>query len=302
MLNVLLGLAIGILLTASAAWGLVRRHLRRVRAAERRARSAERLAELGSMTSGLAHEIKNPLSTIGLNAQLLAEGLADLDAPAEAKGPLVRRVGALSREVERLRGILTDFLEYAGELHLSREAADVGAVVEELIDFFAPQATKAGVHLRGDIAPGRLAASIDVAAVKQALLNILLNAVQAMTPRAGTGTGAAAGGASNGASAKEIIVRVRADRAEGATRDGDESAGVVVEVIDTGPGIPPDVLGRIFSPYFTTKAGGTGLGLPMTRRIVEAHAGRIDVHSEVGRGTSFRVVLPGGGPSEPTDS
>ncbi|MEZ6233184.1 MAG: ATP-binding protein [Phycisphaerales bacterium] len=301
MIEALLGFAIGILITASAAWGLVRRHLRRVRAAERRARSAERLAELGSMTSGLAHEIKNPLSTIGLNAQLLAEGLADLDAPAEAKGPLVRRVGALSREVERLRGILTDFLEYAGELHLSREAADVGALVEELIDFFAPQATKAGVHLRGDVGPGRLVASIDVAAVKQALLNILLNAVQAMTPR--TGVAAAGGGgagASNGSSAKEIIVRVRADAADGASRDGDGAAGVVVEVIDTGPGIPPDVLGRIFSPYFTTKAGGTGLGLPMTRRIVEAHGGRIDVHSEVGRGTSFRVALPGGGAGEAT--
>ena len=272
------------LLTAGGAWGLVRRHLRRVRAAERRARSAERLAELGATTSGLAHEIKNPLSTIGLNAQLLGEAIADLAVPEDAKGPLVRRIGVLTREVERLRGILTDFLSYAGELHLSRESVDVNAVVDELIDFFAPQASKNGVQLRADLARGRLEASVDVAAIKQAVLNLMLNAVQAMTPRTGT-PGPAAG-------PKELIIRTRVDAAPGQERDG-VGRQVTIEVIDTGPGIAREAMASIFKPYFTTKAGGTGLGLPMTRRIVEAHGGRIEVHSEAGRGTAFRVVLPG---------
>lgn len=308
----LIGFAIGVLLTASAAWGLVRRHLRRVRAAERRARSAERLAELGATTSGLAHEIKNPLSTIGLNAQLLAEGIGELQAPTEAKGPLVRRAGVLMREVERLRGILTDFLSYAGELHLSREVVDLNSVIDELVDFFTPQASKNGVHLRPDLARGKLMASLDVSAVKQAVLNLMLNAVQAMAPRTGPGvgdfvrrapteatgaradpSGGAGGGVAGGAAgSKELIVRTRA----GESQAEPGAAGrptVVVEVIDTGPGIGAEALASIFKPYFTTKAGGTGLGLPTTRRIIEAHEGQITVHSEPGRGTAFTIVLPG---------
>src|SRR4029453_9581653 len=97
--------AAGILLTAAAARWLIARHLRRLRTAERRARAAERLAELGSMTGGLAHEIKNPLSTIGLNAQLLGEAVEEAVTDEEQKGRLRRRIGTLGREVDRLRGI-----------------------------------------------------------------------------------------------------------------------------------------------------------------------------------------------------
>lgn len=287
MFYTLLGFVVGVAMTSAGSWGLLRRHLRRVRAAERRARSAERLAELGATTSGLAHEIKNPLSTIGLNAQLLAEGIHDLDASADAKGALVRRVGVLTREVERLRGILTDFLSYAGELRLSREPVDLNQVVDELIDFFSPQATKSGVQLRPDLARGKLPADLDVSAVKQAVLNLLLNAVQAMTPRTGTPTPPDAAGR-----ARELIIRTRAGT-DDAEPGGPRIPTVVVEVADTGPGVPPDVLPSIFKPYFTTKAGGTGLGLPTARRIIEAHGGRIEVHSEPGRGTAFTVTLPG---------
>jgi signal transduction histidine kinase len=297
----LIGFAIGVLLTAGGAWALLRRHVRRVRAAERRARSAERLAELGATTSGLAHEIKNPLSTIGLNAQLLAEGINDLAAPESDKAPLVRRAGVLTREVERLRGILADFLSYAGELRLSREVVDVNAVVDELLDFFAPQATKAGVQLRADLARARLPASIDVSAIKQALLNLMLNAVQAMSPRAVSPADSGRGplapqSASPGPPApatKELIIRTRVDECD----DGDARSrhDICIEVIDTGPGIPAAALPDVFKPYFTTKAGGTGLGLPTTRRIIEAHGGRVEVHSEPGRGTAFTVVLPADG-------
>lgn len=291
------------LLTAAGAWGLVRRHLRRVRVAERRARSAERLAELGATTSGLAHEIKNPLSTIGLNAQLLAEGVADLSIPADAKGPLARRAGVLTREVDRLRGILTDFLSYAGELHLSREPVDLNTVVDELMDFFAPQASKSGVQLRADLARGRLMANLDVSAVKQAVLNLMLNAVQAMAPRAAAASPFAPSETSRNPAAspqrptptdsaqKELIIRSRAGQAEAEPR-APRAATVILEIIDTGPGIPPDAIPSIFKPYFTTKAGGTGLGLPTARRIIEAHGGRIDVHSEAGRGTAFTITLP----------
>lgn len=274
----LVGVAVGILAAAVTARVLVVRVLAKARAAERRARSAERLAELGAMTGGLAHEIKNPLSTIGLNAQLLAEGIEDLptDQPleAETKSRLARRLVALRREADRLRGILADFLAYAGELRLDPKPTDVNGVVDELVDFFHPQVQQQQVRLRSTLAPGPLNASVDVPLLKQALLNLMLNAVQAFGPAAASD------------SPRELIVRTEAGR------DADGRATVCIHVIDTGPGIPAETAGKIFTPYFTTKAGGSGLGLPTTRRIIEAHAGRIDLASEPGKGSDFTVVLP----------
>ncbi|MEX2219678.1 MAG: histidine kinase dimerization/phospho-acceptor domain-containing protein, partial [Phycisphaerales bacterium] len=128
----LIGFGAGALAAAAAARLIVTHQLARIREAERRARAAERLAEVGAMTGGLAHEIKNPLSTIGLNAQLLNEAIDELSVAPEEKGRLSRRTGALRREVDRLRGILTDFLQYAGQLRLEPRPADLNAIVGEL--------------------------------------------------------------------------------------------------------------------------------------------------------------------------
>lgn len=275
-----LGLLIGIGGAVAGARWTIRRQVRKVRVAERRARAAERLAELGSMTGGLAHEIKNPLSTIGLNAQLLSEAVDELVSDEEQKGRLKRRIGTLRREVDRLRGILTDFLEYAGELRLDVREADLNEAVLELADFFMPQAEKQGVRLRTDLAPGRLMGAFDVQHLKQAVLNLMLNAVQAM-----------AGGSQGNGSAKELILRTNT------AADHDRAPALQLHVIDTGPGMTVETADRIFQPYFTTKSGGTGLGLPTSRRIVEAHGGRLEVHTEPGRGSDFTIVLPQGGPS-----
>ncbi|MDX2117713.1 MAG: ATP-binding protein [Planctomycetota bacterium] len=282
-MNAWVFLAIGLVVGAGAmgvgASAYLRRHLRRVREAERRARGAERLAEIGAMTGGLAHEIKNPLSTIGLNAQLLGEAIGDLPIDAEEKGRLDRRIGSLRREVDRLRGILQDFLEYAGELRLDRRPADLNTVVEELVDFFIPQAQKKGVRLMADLKAQPAACSIDVPHVKQAVLNLMLNAVEAMS---GRGDGPLA----PTTTPRELILRT--ERAA----SGTGTPLLRLHVIDTGPGIAPEALEKIFRPYFTTKSGGSGLGLPTTRRIVEAHDGRIDVHTAVGQGTDFVLSFP----------
>lgn len=271
----LLGVLIGACGAGVAALWALKLQSARIRSAERRARSAERLAELGAMTGGLAHEIKNPLSTIGLNAQLLSEGVEELAIAGEEKGRLVRRVQSLRREVERLRGILTDFLQFAGELRLDRKPADLNLAVEELVDFFLPQAEKSGVRLRCDLSPGPLIADVDIAHLKQAILNLLLNAAQAM--------------AAEGASADrphELIVRTAR------STDAERRPVAKIHVIDTGPGMSVETIEKIFRPYFTTKSGGTGLGLPTARRIVEAHEGRLELHSEPGRGTDFSITLP----------
>lgn len=284
MLNgLLLGFGLGTLLTVAVAVVLIRRHLRRVRAAERRARAAERLAEIGSMTSGLAHEIKNPLSTIGLNAQLLLEGVEDLAIDDQERSRLVNRTKALRRETERLSGILQDFLQFAGQVVLDPRQADVNELVSELVDFYFPEAERQGVRLRADLHPQPLLARVDVKHVKQALLNLMLNATQAMAQSKGGG----------GLAARELILRTEPFRDD---HDQSRSDCVRIHVIDTGPGIAPEVVGRIFQPYFTTKAGGSGLGLPTARRLIQEHAGRLEVHSEPGKGSDFMVVLPVDGP------
>ena len=286
-----LGLGVGLLAGSLAAAAALRRHLLRVRAAERRARTAERLAELGSMTSGLAHEIKNPLSTVSLNAQLLGEGVEELAIEPEAKARLGNRVKALRRETDRLRGILSDFLEFAGELRPVPAPVDVNALVEELAEFYRPEAQRQAVEVRVDLAPGPLTTSIDARLMKQALLNLVLNATQAMAGVRGAPGGGAAGAAGGGGAAADAQAAGRAGDLFIRTRIG---AGRTAEihVIDTGPGIAPEVLANIFNPYFTTKAGGTGLGLPTARRIIEAHQGRLTVHTEPGKGTDFTVRLP----------
>jgi len=278
-----IGIAIGLFVGALVASVVSRRSMKRFRAAERRARQAQRMAEIGAMTSGLAHEIKNPLSTIGLNAQLLAEGIDEQVIPVEEKRRLSNRVGALRREAERLKGILQDFLEYAGQVRLAVSNADMNAIVGELCDFYEPEAARQGVRMMQDLVPGGLVAEFDVKLVKQALLNLMLNAVQAMV---GVRARRGVGDETQGGPVGELILRTSA------VTDDHNEAAVRVQVIDTGPGMAEDTVAQIFNPYFTTKAGGSGLGLPTARRLIEEHGGRLDVHTELGKGTEFRITLP----------
>lgn len=268
LLWVLLGCAIGALISAMVARVAVARASARARVSQKRARSAERLAEIGSMTSGLAHEIKNPLSTIGLNAQLLGEAIEDLPIDEQEKGRMGRRVGALRNETDRLRGILEDFLEYAGELHLDKLPTDLNDLIEQLGDFFHVQAQSNGVQIRLDPSPDPVTLDIDANHIKQAVLNLMINAVNAMKDDPAVG--------------KDLILRV--------TKHQDDS--VSIHVTDTGPGIDHADQERIFHPYFTTRASGTGLGLPTARRIAEAHGGTLELHSELGKGSDFAIHLP----------
>ena len=224
------------------------------------AKDARRLAELGTLAGGLAHEIKNPLSTVQLNLQILSE---DLDPQAANQERIRNRLATINRETTRLREILDDFLRYAGRMELSFEPMDVSRALEDLVDFFAPQASLTKVKLRLNPPAGALMVPADSRLVKQTLLNLMLNAVQAM-PEGG-----------------ELILGARAD-----------GRYVLIEVIDTGTGMSAETASQIFDAYFTTKRGGTGLGLAMARRVIEAHDGRIGVESEEGKGSRFWIRLP----------
>jgi signal transduction histidine kinase len=157
-------------------------------------------------------------------------------------------------------------------MRIDPKPADLNTIVEELADFLMPQAQAQRVRMRVDLAPGPLRAALDIPQVKQAALNLILNAIQAMADSTST--------------PKELILRT-AKRL-----DQDRRPVVSLHVIDTGPGIPADSVDRIFQPYFTTKSGGTGLGLPTARRLIEGHEGRLEVRTEPGRGSEFIASFP----------
>lgn len=244
----------------AVAWA-TRRAWRDVRRLAARSRGQDHLAELGRLAGGLAHEIKNPLSTINLNLRLLSEDLARFDDKQHQRW--LRRLDGVQEESHRLKTILDDFLRYAGKYELTPTSVDLRQIVGELCDFFGPQAQDAHVVMRSCLPDKPVTCRIDENLFKQALLNLMINAVQAMV---------------NGG---ELIIQVST-----------LPDGGVVEVIDTGPGIPADQLGRVFDVYYSTKKHGTGLGLATTRRIIHEHGGTIRLESEVGKGTRFVITMP----------
>ncbi len=255
------GALAGLAVAALAFRAALRRQARLDRDAARRDRDEEQAALMGTIASGLAHEIRNPLSTVSMNLQLLRE---DWEAAVtEKEQRCLRKVDTLLKEVRRLETILNDFLKFAAGHKLRLERVDLNALLEELLDFAEPQAARARIRLERRLATGRLAVQADANLLRQVFLNLMLNAFQAM-PEGG-----------------ELEVRTEP------TPDGPR-----VVLRDSGIGIPPENLDKIFTLYFSTKPSGTGLGLPMARKIVEEHRGSIAVASEPGRGTTFTVSLP----------
>lgn len=269
-----------------AWWVVVREGRRRIQTDRkllrrtRRAEKLEKLAELGVLTGHLAHEIRNPLSTIKVNLQLLSEDIGALVKAQKNRGPgedvggeeqvqsyqrQLRKIETVIKETDRLAEKLSDFLRYAGRMEMHPIRCDVNEIVDDLIDFYRPQALSKQVYIRESLSKTAPICRVDEDFLKQALLNLFINAAQAME--------------SNGGG--DLIVR--------STVRGDE---VEIAVIDTGEGIAADEQEKIFDAYFTTRPGGTGLGLPTCRRIIEEHEGHIDLHSEEGKGTSFTIVLP----------
>ena len=226
---------------------------------------------LSILADGLAHELRTPLSTISLNLQLLQEELQTVvGSPPQADTALngkaeatLKRVCVLQKEIQRLEEVLSDFLRFAkgGSLELLEQ--DINQVVDEVIDFIAPEAKRNGIEVVRDYAPDMPIARLDTGLVKQAILNIIINAQQAM-PQGGR-------------------LSVSTSHKEGHVHIG---------VTDTGTGIPRRHQDKIFQAYFSTKKKGTGLGLPTARRIVEGHGGSISVESTEGRGSSFIIRLP----------
>jgi len=227
-----------------------------------RQKLVDQYTEIARLAGGLAHEIKNPLSTIRLNMELLAE-----DFSQDPDNPLFRRalnkVKIVQRECQRLQDLLDDFLNFAKVRKLNLEPTNLNQQVRQLLHFFQPKAKESNIEVIDYLASDLPMVLLDRQAFDGAMLNLLLNAQQAM-PNGG-----------------QLVVRTSG------TRDG-----VALDLIDTGCGMDAETQARIFDAFFSTKRGGTGLGLPTARKIIEAHGGQIRVQSEPGRGTQFTITLP----------
>jgi two-component system sensor histidine kinase HydH len=229
--------------------------------------------ELTKLTGELAHEIKNPLSTIKVNLKLTKEALEGIDLAESSKAALdrgqhglssaLRKITIIQKETDRLDQIVDGFLRYVRRPDLQLATVDLNELVGDMVDFYWPQAHGHALTLRHSLAATPLMSRVDPAALKQVLLNLFINAQQANEE----------GG--------ELMIRT--------TQRGNRA---VLEVSDTGRGIPPEKMATLFRPYCSSRSGGTGLGLATAKKIVEAHGGTISVHSELGKGTSFTIELP----------
>jgi len=221
----------------------------------------EKLASLGVLAAGVAHEIRNPLTAIKFRLFSLKKSL-----PAAAQ----EDAGVITGEISRLERIVKDFLQFARPSEPELITLPAQRILEEVHELLRPQVEKSGITLRLE-ASDPVWVRADAQQIKQALINLIQNSADSI--------------------ARDGVITLRVYSQSGPARKG-ATATVVLEVADTGKGIPPEVQKRLFDPFFTTKEGGTGLGLPIAARIVEKHGGKLQYQTAQNRGTTFRVVLP----------
>lgn len=232
---------------------------------EAQLRRAESLASLTTLAAGVAHEIKNPLGSISIHIQLLQRQMRKEGACMDADFPEMvdRHLGVVTEEIERLNRIVVDFLFAVRPMEMELRETDPAQLVREVAEFISPEAEQAGIEVDLGIPDSIPAVPIDRRYMKQAILNLAKNAMGAMHSGGRLGFTL---------SATDEAVRIA--------------------VSDTGTGMAPDVVSRIFEPYFTTKETGTGLGLTITFKIVREHRGEITVDSVPGKGSVFTIALP----------
>ncbi len=235
--------------------------LRRNRDLEQSRQSAARASYVGLLASGLAHEIRNPLNAMSMNLQMLEEELQQL--PQAGDGEHAELLESSKREIERLERLVNNFLAYARPVQPRFKSRDLNDVVREVVRFLDVDFRQSKVELALDLEPLLPTVEIDETQFKQALINLLVNARQVLSE----------GG--------HVTVHTRAAA----------SGEVVLEVEDDGPGIPAELRERIFEVFYSSRGGGTGLGLPIARQVIERHGGSIEIDSEIDRGTTFRIRL-----------
>jgi signal transduction histidine kinase/HAMP domain-containing protein len=232
---------------------------------------SERLATVGRMAAQVAHEIRNPLSSIGLNAELLEDDLSEVETLSKEANLSLPRLAqdqkllkAIQSEVDRLAAITEDYLRYARLPRPQAASHNLNQMIKALCDFCAEEARSRKVQISLSLSPEISELRFDESQIKQSLLNLLRNAFEALQERGGE------------VKITTSIVGLYAQ----------------IEISDNGPGIEPEVAARIFEPFFSTKNGGTGLGLALTQQVIEGHGGHIKIKSTPGEGATFLIQLP----------
>ncbi len=231
------------------------------RTKEARLRRAENLAALTTLTAGVAHEIKNPLASIGIHLQLIRKEMAGRETIEPQR--ISEYVEIINEEVDRLNRIVVDFLFAVRPMDTRLALGDINSVIRELVEFVKFELQEAGVELQLELSPVLPKIRLDERYMKHALLNIIKNAISAM-PEGG-------------------VLRIETLQ---------EGTDLLLKISDTGIGIPEEIIGKIFEPYFTTKDFGSGLGLTLVYKIVKEHQGDVSVSSRVGEGASFTLSFP----------
>jgi signal transduction histidine kinase len=220
-----------------------------------------RYEELAELAGSLAHEIKNPLSVIHMNIELLSEDLAEIDAPGTRRS--IDRVDIVREQCERMEGLLRDFLRFARLRDMDLVSGDLNDQVETVLRAYQAQADASEIDIERFLDPDLPAILMHSDSLQAALMNLVKNAMESMDT----------GG--------QLLARTYTTR-----------QSVALDLIDTGSGVDDNTVLHMFEPFYSTKDGGSGLGLPTARKIIEAHGGRMGVQSEVGRGTKFTLEFP----------
>ncbi|MDP6018979.1 MAG: ATP-binding protein, partial [Candidatus Latescibacteria bacterium] len=233
---------------------------------EREIYQVEKMSALGRLAASVAHEVRNPLGAIDIQLQLLQEDIAAVDGELAEK--VGRRLGIARAEMRRLDGIVQNFLRFSRPPAVRLEATDPVPLVQRIVDLVAPEARSRRIELNFPPVPELPHVLADENVLSQALLNVVINAFQAV-------------GRDNDDSRVEVLCRWDGTRER-----------VLIEVEDNGCGIPDDDLERVLEYYYTTKDTGTGLGLSIAQGILQQHGGSLQLTSRVGLGTSVTLALP----------
>ena len=244
------------------------RHLAGIVEMERKLDKAERLSALGLLAAGVAHEIRNPLNAVSMASQRLKREFVPEDP---GKSPEFESLaGVIRDEIRRLNGIIEEFLTFSKSRRLEFRDYPVTDVLQKIVSLLREEAAAKRIDIRTHWSADGFVIPMDMDKLQQALLNIIKNAMESI----------------DGAGAIDIGVA------------GNARGRVSVRISDTGCGMTADEVERIFSPEYTTKEKGLGLGLPLAHEIVRGHSGEINVFSELGRGTTFEIILPAERPGE----
>ena len=235
---------------------LERRQRARLKEAQEELIQSNKFKVLGELASGMAHEIRNPLGSIQGALEIIKEDYKQGDKKFEF-------LNILFKEIRRLNRVVADFLSYAGPSQPALVGCDLNQLIQESLSIIKPEADKKRIDLKIELSPKMPPIQADPSQIKQALLNLLLNSLQALE------------------NSGEISVTSES-----------KNGWITVAIKDTGPGISPENLSKVFTPFFTTKEEGVGLGLGIVERIIQNHKGRISVESQEGRGTVFAIELP----------